>query len=119
MNGGGNLAAGALFGMLIVLAACDIRPPDRGPSEAPTATNATTTTPAPVTSGSPDPSVPPAGGTVPPAAPGATSSDDATRQQPREPMTPTQESSAMPMPGQANNHSSTALDPASRSASSP
>jgi hypothetical protein len=96
---GGDFAAGALLVVAIVLGACDSRAPELARSDAPAAPAAATTPTAPVTSGSPDPSVPPTGGTVPAANPGETSSDDASRQQPREPMTPAQESSAMPMPG--------------------
>ena len=75
--------------------------------------------PVPATPSVPDPSVPPAQSTPPsiPTAkddPSARSSSSSSGQMTRE-----QESSAMPMPGQANTHSSTALDPAARAASAP
>ena len=57
----------------------------------------------------PDPSVP-AANSVPGPAPAATAKDDSSNR-PKSDMTKAEESSAMPKAGQANNHSSTALDP--------
>ncbi len=62
----------------------------------------------PVTSGAPDPSVPAA--TVVQSQPAEATAKDEPANRAREGLTTAQESSAMPMPGQVNNHSSTALD---------
>ena len=62
----------------------------------------------PVTSGAPDPSVPSAA--VVKALPSETTAKDEPSGRASDGLTRAQESSAMPMPGQVNNHSSTALD---------
>ena len=64
-----------------------------------------------------DPSVPPAATVVSPST--APTAQDAASGRVTGTLSKTQESSAMPMPGQVNNHSSTALDPAKRGASAP
>ena len=71
----------------------------------------------PVVPSLPDPSVPPAESVLsPPTTPTAR---DAASGRATGAMTKAQESSAMPMPGQVNNHSTPSLDPAKRSASAP
>ncbi len=91
------------------LAACDKRvaePP--APS-----TQATT----PVVSASPDPSVPAATAVV--TAPGTPTAQDTAGGRTTGTLTQAQESSAMPMPGQVNNHSTPSLDAVKRGASAP
>lgn len=62
-----------------------------------------------------DPSVPAADTVV--TAPTTATAKDEPAARVTGTLTQAQESSAMPMPGQANNHSSTALDPPARAAS--
>jgi hypothetical protein len=71
----------------------------------------------PVVPSLPDPSLPPASTAVTPSA-APTAQDDAGGRVTGT-LSRAQETSAMPMPGQVNNHSSTALDPAKRGASAP
>lgn len=91
----------------LALAACDTRVPDPGDARM-------QATP-PATAAARDPSVPSAA-TVQ-SSPAAPTAADEAGARPTGTLTPAQESSAMPMPGQANNYSSTALDPAARAAS--
>ena len=66
----------------------------------------------------PDPSVPPVPSVLT-APTTATAKDAASGRSSAGTLTPAQESTAMPMPGQVNNHSSTALDSVKRGASAP
>ena len=93
--------------VLIALCAagCDKLPSD---PPAPRADASSTEVPKPFAP-LPDPSVP-AANSVPGPAPAATAKDDSANR-PKGDMTKAEESSAMPKAGQANNHSSTALDP--------
>ena len=71
-------------------------------------------------SGTPDPSVPAAAATAAvQAQPAASTARDDAANRPPDGLTKAQESNAMPMPGQVNNHSTTANDGGKRSASSP
>lgn len=71
-------------------------------------------------SGTPDPSVPSAAATAAvQAAPAASTARDDPSNRAPDGLTKAQESNAMPMPGQVNNHSTTANDGGKRSASSP
>ena len=99
----------ALVSALSLLAACDklAEPP---------APRAGTGLPA-VPMAMPDPSVPPAPSVLSPAT--TATAKDAASGRATGTLTPAQESTAMPMPGQVNNHSSTALDPAKKAASAP
>ena len=93
---------------LLTLAACDTRVlPDQALPR--------TATAAPVNPSPPDPSLPSAA-TAQSLPAGKTASDDASSRVTGT-LTRAQQSNAMPMPGQVNNHSSTALDPVARSAS--
>ena len=92
---------------MLALAACDKRKAD------PPLPGVAASTPA-VPSVS-DPSVPPAATVLAPAT--TPTAQDAPGGRATGAMTKAQESSAMPMPGQVNNHSSTALDPVARGAS--
>ena len=93
---------------LLALAACDTRVlPDPAMPR--------TAAAEPVNSPASDPSLPSAA-TAQSLPAGKTASDDAGSRVSGK-MTRAQESNAMPMPGQVNNHSSTALDPVARSAS--
>lgn len=65
----------------------------------------------------PDPSVPAATSVL--TAPGTPTAQDKAAGRVTGTLTPAQESTQMPMPGQVNNHSTTALDPAQRAASAP
>lgn len=64
-----------------------------------------------------DPSVPPAASVLMPAA--APTAQDAASGHATRAMSMAEQSNAMPMPGQVNNHSTTALDPVTRGASAP
>ena len=101
--------APALLAASCLLAACDklTEPP---------APRAGTGLPA-VPMATPDPSVPPAPSVLSQAT--TATAKDAASGRATGTLTPAQESTAMPMPGQVNNHSSTALDPAKRAASAP
>ena len=106
------MAAGAAWRLgllsLLALAACDTRVlPDPALPR--------TATAQPINSPASDPSLPSAA-TVQSLPAAKTASDDAGSRT-RGAMTPAQQSNAMPMSGQVNNHSSTALDPVARSAS--
>jgi len=103
------IASAALVLALLGLAACDKRNAD------PPLPSAVTSTP--VVPSVADPSVPPANAVVSPAT--APTAQDAASGRATGPLTQAQESSAMPMPGQVNNHSTTALDPVKRAASAP
>lgn len=94
------------------LAACGKRDAPVAPA-APVST--VTVPPGPTVSS--DPSLPAAGSVV--APPTTATAQDAPSGRANGKMTREQESSAMPMPGQVNNHSSTALDPVKRGASAP
>lgn len=102
-------AALALAWALCLLAACDklAEPP------APRAGGGMPAVPL----STPDPSVPPVPSVL--TAPTTATANDAASGRATGTLTPAQESTAMPMPGQANNHSSTALDPAKKGASAP
>lgn len=106
---------------LLALSSCDRKPadppqPKSGGLNAPVAMAPAVAS----SSGTPDPSVPAAAATVAvqAAAAASTASDDAANRPPDR-LTKAQESNAMPMPGQVNNHSTTANDGGKRSASSP
>lgn len=93
---------------LLALAACDTRVlPDPAMPRTETAQ--------PVNSPASDPSLPSAA--IVQSLPAAKTASDDSGSRTRGAMTPAQQSNAMPMPGQVNNHSSTALDPVARSAS--
>ena len=93
---------------LLALAACDTRVlPDPAMPR--------TQTVQPVNSPAADPSLPSAA--IVQSLPAAKTASDDAGSRTRGAMTPAQQSNAMPMPGQVNNHSSTALDPVARSAS--
>ena len=94
---------------LLTLAGCDKRTVDQ-----PRPSAATSTPAVPSVS---DPSVPPANSVVSPAT--VPTAQDAASGRATGTMTKAQESSAMPMPGQVNNHSTPALDPVKRGASAP
>lgn len=97
-----------LMSSLLALAACDTRVlPDPAMPRTETAK--------PVNSPARDPSLPSAT-TAQTLPAGKTASDDAGSRVTGT-LTRAQESNAMPLPGQVNNHSSTALDPGARSAS--
>ncbi len=88
----------ALIAMALLLGAC---------SKAPSVMSAPMTMPAsggsaPATAGGPDPSVPDASSVL---TPGSTPRADAPAGRTNSAMTPAQESGAMPMPGQNNDHS--------------
>ena len=102
-------AALALVSAVCLLAACDkiAEPPaPRAGSGVPAVPMAT-----------PDPSVPPVPSVL--TVPTTATAKDAPSGRTTGTLTPAQESTAMPMPGQVNNHSSTALDPAKKGASAP
>jgi hypothetical protein len=101
-----TLATSMLLSAL-ALGACDTRLPD------PTLPRVGAAQP--VTASLPDPSVPAAATVV--TAPTTATAKDEPAARATGTLTKAQESNAMPMPGQANNHSSTALDPAARAAS--
>ena len=104
---------------LLALSACE-----KKPSDAPKPRSELNT---PVTSAQSSITPPVADPSVPPAAtiaavvnePAASTAKDAPANKPVDSMTKAQESNAMPMPGQVNNHSTTALDPVKRGASAP
>lgn len=107
---------------LLALSACDRKPAD------PPLPKSTLNTPVAVavalavvsSSGTPDPSVPSAAATVAAKAePAASTARDEPANRPPDVLTKAQESNAMPMPGQVNNHSTTANDGGKRSASTP
>ena len=106
------LIFGALALAMLCCAGCDKTRPD---SPAPLA-GAGAPAVAVITSSRPDPSVPSADSVA--APPATATAKDMAGAGPNGVMTRAQESSAMPMPGQVNNHSSTALDSA-KSASAP
>lgn len=94
---------------LCLLAACDKlaeRPAPRAGSGLPAVPMST-----------PDPSVPPATSVI--TKPTTATARDAASGRTTGTLTPAQESTAMPMPGQVNNHSTTALDPVKKGASAP
>ena len=104
-----HVGRAAVLLCLLGLAACD-------PRDAKTPLPSVQSVPA-VVSAAPDPSVPPAASVItPPTTPTA---QDSASGRANGKLTSAQESSAMPMSGQVNNHSSTALDPAKRGASAP
>lgn len=104
----GARAGAAGLALLLALAACE---PQRTTNTPPPAVE-------PIRAATSDPSVPAAGSVVsPPTAPTA---QDAGQGRAEGRMTRAQESSAMPMPGQANDHStSRAASAPPRSASAP
>jgi len=102
-----RMAALALCSLALV--ACDRRSAD-APAPRAEATQ-------PVVPSSPDPSVPAAKSVV--TTPTAPTAQDSAAGRSTGTLTAGQESNAMPMPGQVNNHSTTALDPPRRAASSP
>ena len=104
-----RFALAALGLALLGWAACDARTADPARPAAQSAQ--------PVVPSMPDPSVPPATTVVSPAT--APTAQDTASGRATGGLTPAQESSAMPMPGQVNNHSTTALDPVKRGASAP
>ena len=104
-----HFAPAVLVLALLGLSACDKRNAD--PPQPSAATSQ------PVVPSVTDPSVPLATSVVSPAT--APTAQDAASGRATGAMTKAQESSAMPMPGQVNNHSSTALDPVKRGASAP
>ena len=108
----------ALLLGLLALGACDKRPTDPATPRADVAAPAVTL---PVTPSSPDSSVPSATSVLSAPVTGTAKDEVAAKVGSNESMTRTQESNAMPMPGQVNNHSTTALDPANtrRAASAP
>lgn len=112
-----TLKVAVLLGLL-ALGACDKRPTDpvtpRTDAAAPAGT-------LPVTPSAPDPSVPSATSVLSAPVTGTAKDEAVAKVGPNESMTRAQESNAMPMSGQANNHSTTALDPANtrRAASAP
>jgi hypothetical protein len=120
MNAGRQMKAAklALLLGLLALGACGKRPTDpvtpRADAAAPGGT-------LPVTPSAPDPSVPSATSVLSAPVTGTAKDEVAAKVGSNESMTRTQESNAMPMPGQVNNHSTTALDPANtrRAASAP
>ena len=93
----------ALGGALIVMG-CDR---DRPPTPETTAAATAPRPPAPVS----DPSLPSAATAVGDAASAAPTAQDNAATQPMKEMSKQEESTAMPKANQANNHSSTALDP--------
>lgn len=102
-------AAVALVWAACLLAACDKLaepPPPRAGGGLPAVPLST-----------PDPSVPPVPSVL--TAPTTATAKDAASGRSTGTLTPAQESTAMPMPGQVNNHSSTALDPVKKGASAP
>lgn len=99
-----NTLIAPLLTSLLALAACS--PPD-----APLAP------PGPGSSSARDPSVPDAALVL--DAPATNTAKDEPAMRSSGTLTRAQESNAMPMPGQVNNHSSTALDPVKRGASAP
>ncbi len=105
---------------LLALSACDRKPSDP-PQPKSTMNTPVAVTPAMAsTSGTPDPSVPSATATVvAKGEPAALTARDEPANRPLDGLTKAQESNAMPMPGQVNNHSTTANDSGKRSASSP
>ena len=105
---------------LLALSGCDRKPAD------PPLPKSTLNTPVAVASAvvsssvTPDPSVPSAAATVAAKAePAASTARDEPANRPPDVLTKAQESNAMPMPGQVNNHSTTANDGGKRSASAP
>lgn len=108
----------ALLLGLLALGACDKRPADPATPRADAVAPAGTV---PVTPSAPDPSVPSATSVLSAPATATAKDEVAAKVGSNESMTRTQESNAMPMPGQVNNHSTTALDPANtrRAASAP
>ncbi len=105
----------ALSLVLLGLAACDRRITD--PARPATQASNPSRSSQPVVPSVADPSVPPAASVVSPSS--APTAQDAATGRVTGTLSKTQETSAMPMPGQVNNHSSTALDPAKRGASAP
>ena len=93
-----------LLSGLFALAACS--PQDAAPAQ-----------PIPGSSSARDPSVPDAAAVL--DAPATNTAKDEPAMRATGTLTRAQESNAMPMPGQVNNHSSTALDPVKRGASAP
>ena len=104
-----HLALAVIGLVLLNLAACDRRITDPAKPAVQSST--------PIVPSLPDPSVPPAAAVVSPAITPTAQDSSSGRATGR--LTPAQESTAMPMPGQVKNHSSTALDPAKRGGSSP
>ncbi len=104
-----RLTLAAVVLAVLGLAGCDKRKLD------PPLPSAATSTP--VVPSVSDRSVPPANSVVSPAT--APTAQDAASGRATGTLTKAQESSAMPMPGQVNNHSTTALDPVKRGASAP
>ncbi len=120
-----GMVGGWLVTLLALLALLALSGCERKPADPPTpkAELNTPVAPAPAvasSSGTPDPSVPAAAATVAVQAPAAASTArDEPANRPTDGLTKAQESNAMPMPGQVNNHSTTAIDAAKRGASSP
>ena len=115
-----TLTVALLLGLL-ALGACEKRPTEPATPRAGAAAPAGTL---PVTPSAPDPSVPSATSVLSvlsAPATGTAKDEPAAKVGANQSMTRTQESNAMPMPGQVNNHSTTALDPANtrRAASAP
>ena len=120
MVGGWLLTLLALLALL-ALSGCDRKPADP-PKPKSAELSAPIAAPPAVanSSGTPDPSVPAAAATVAvQAAAAASTAQDAPANRMPDGLTKAQESNAMPMPGQVNNHSTTANDGNKRSASSP
>lgn len=120
------VVGGWLVTLLALLALLALSGCERKPADPPTPKAAELNmpvAPAPAvasSSGTPDPSVPAAAAAVAVQAPAAASTArDEPANRPTDGLTKAQESNAMPMPGQVNNHSTTAIDPAKRGASSP
>ena len=100
----------ALAAVMVLLSACEKR---AGDPPVPRAEAARPVVP----SATPDPSVPAAAAVL--TAPTTPTAKDAASGRATGSLTAAQESSAMPMPGQVNNHSTTALDAVKRGASAP
>jgi len=110
--------ATAVLLSVMALSACEKRPtdPTQPRTEAIAPANARPAVPS-----APDPSVP-AASSVSAPPPASTAKDEPSKKVgSNDTLTRTQESTAMPMPGQVNNHSTPSLDPAStpRAASAP
>ncbi|MBA2690346.1 MAG: hypothetical protein H0U63_06060 [Burkholderiales bacterium] len=96
----------------VVLAACEKQKPADVPKPTTTAPPISTSpsSAAPAVGNTTDPSIPPTAAAVQ-TAPGGPTADHKRSGDPQTTMTKQEESSAMPKPSQANDHSTTAVDP--------
>ena len=118
-NGFHRLLLPAILLSVMAVAGCEKRPPD------PTKPRTDAIAPAnaqPAVPSAPDPSVPAASSVLSAPPPATTAKDEASKKVgSNDNLTRSEESTAMPMPGQVNNHSTPSLDPANtgRPASAP